>query len=136
MNADKSRSVISTIVNQSRIKGPTRQERKTSYLHDYQKEHQVALSSAQTQEREARKSRFNMSDDDDGDIDDMDQTLTWIGFNAIASRDTLQIDIEKFEDMLELTGKDISDLEYSYSKRTAADGSLILVPKIPSVSSQ
>ena len=27
--------------------------------------------------------------------------------------------------MLELTEKDISDLEYSYSKRTAADGRLI-----------
>ena len=27
--------------------------------------------------------------------------------------------------MLELTKKDISDLEYSYSKRTAADGRLI-----------
>ena len=47
--------------------------------------------------------------------------LTWIGFNTIASRDALQINIEKFEDMLKITEKDISDLEYSYSKRTAAD---------------
>ena len=62
--------------------------------------------------------------DDDDDIKEMEQTLTWIGFNTIASRDALQINIEKFEDMLELTKKDISDLEYSYSKCTAANGRL------------
>ena len=86
-NADKSRSVISTIVEHSRTKLSTMQDRKASYLHDYRNEHQVALPSAQTQEREARKSIFNMSndDDDDDDIDDMKQTLTWIGFNTIAS---------------------------------------------------
>ena len=68
-----------------------------------------------------------MSEDDDGDddIDEMEQTITWIGFNTIASRYALKIDIEKFEDMIELTKKYISDLEYSYSKRTAADGRLI-----------
>ena len=55
-NADESRSVISTIVDNSRTKRPTSQERKASYLHDYQKEHQVALSSTKTQEREARDS--------------------------------------------------------------------------------
>ena len=65
-------------------------------------------------------------DDDDDDINEMEYTLTWIGFNTIVSRDALQIVIEQFEDMLELTEKDISDLEYSYSKRTAADGILIL----------
>ena len=64
-------------------------------------------------------------DDNDDDINEMEQTLTWIGFNTIASRDTLQIDIEQFEDMLELAKKVILDLEYSYSKRTAADGRLI-----------
>ena len=63
--------------------------------------------------------------DDDDDIDVMEQTLTWIGFNTTASRDALHIDIDQFEDMLELTEKDISDLENSYSKRTAADGRLI-----------
>ena len=65
------------------------------------------------------------NDNDDDEIDKMEQTLTWISFNATASRDALQINIEQFEDMLELTEKDISDLEYSYSKRTAADGRLI-----------
>ena len=55
----------------------------------------------------------------------MEQALTWIGFNTVASRDTLQINIEQFEDMLELTEKDILDIEYSYSKRTAADVRLI-----------
>ena len=64
-------------------------------------------------------------DNDDDNINEMEQTLMWIGFNTTASRDALQIDIEQFEDMLELTEKDISDLEYSYSKRTAADGRLI-----------
>ena len=44
----------------------------------------------------------------------MAQTLIWIGFNTVASREALQIDIEQFEDMLDLTEKDISDLEYSY----------------------
>ena len=70
---------------------------------------------------------FNVSkdDDDDDDIDKIEQTLIWIGFNTISSRDALQIDIEKFEDMLELVEKDISYLEYSYLKRTAADGRLI-----------
>ena len=55
-----------------------------------------------------------MSEDDYDDIEDMDQTLTWIGLSTITSRDALQIDIEQFDDMLELTEKDISDLEYSY----------------------
>ena len=64
-------------------------------------------------------------DDDYYDIDEMEQTLTWIGFNTTASREALQIDIEQFKDMPELTKKDISDLDYSYSKRTAADGRLI-----------
>ena len=55
----------------------------------------------------------------------MEQTLTWIVFNKNASMDALQMDIEQFEDMLELTEKDISDLEYSYSNRTAPYGRLI-----------
>ena len=40
-----------------------------------------------------------MSNGDDDDIDNMDQTLTWIGFDTIASRDAIQIDIEQFDDM-------------------------------------
>ena len=52
-----------------------------------------------------------MSHDEDDDIDDIDQTLMWIVFNTISSRDALQIDIEQFDDMLELTKKDTSDLE-------------------------
>ena len=66
-------------------------------------------------------------DDDDDDINKMEQTRTWIGFNTTASRGTLQINIEQFEDILKLTKKYILDLEYSYSKRTAADGRLIFV---------
>ena len=66
-----------------------------------------------------------MSNNGDDEINDMDHTLMWIGFNKIAVRDALQIVIEQFNDMLELTEKDILDLEYSYSKRTAADGRLI-----------
>ena len=68
---------------------------------------------------------MSKDDNDDDDIDKMEQTLTWIGFNAIANKDALQIDIYQFKDMLELTEKDILDLEYSYSKRTATDGRLI-----------
>ena len=90
-NDDKSRCLISTIVEHSKTKQPTRQDRKDRYLHDYRKEHQVALLSAQTQERDARKSRFNMSDDDDDDINDMDQTLTWIGFNTFSSKDATNV---------------------------------------------
>ena len=55
-DVDKYRSVTSTIAEHSRTKLPTRQDRKAIYLHDYRKEHQVALSSAQTQERGARES--------------------------------------------------------------------------------
>ena len=68
-----------------------------------------------------------MSEDDDDDdaINKMEQTLTWIGFNTTASRDALQIDIEQFEYTLEFTEKYILDIEYSYSKRTAAYGRLI-----------
>ena len=54
---------------------------------------------------------MSKDDNDDDDIDKMEQTLTWIGFNTIASRDALQIGIDQFEDMLELTNKYISDLE-------------------------
>ena len=66
------------------------------------------------QKREKQESPwFNKSEDDNDDdgIDEMEQTLTWIGFNTIASRDALQIGIDQFEDMLELTNKYISDLE-------------------------
>ena len=66
-----------------------------------------------------------MSNDDDDDIDDIAQTLLWFGFNTVTSREALQIDIEQFDDMLELTKKDILDLEYLYSKRTVADGRLV-----------
>ena len=66
-----------------------------------------------------------MSDNEYDDINNMDQNPTWIGCNTIACRDALQIDIAQFGDMLQLTKKDISDLEYSYSKHTAADGRLI-----------
>ena len=57
----------------------------------------------------------------------MEQRLTCIGFNKTASRDALHIDIEQFKDMLGLTKNDISELEYSYVNRTAADGRLIFV---------
>ena len=66
-----------------------------------------------------------MSDDDDDEINNMAQTLMRISFNTFASREAIQINIEQFEDMLELTEKNISDLEYSYSKRTVADGRLV-----------
>ena len=46
---------------------------------------------------------MSKDDDDDDEIDEMEHTLTWIGFNTTASKDALQIDIEQFEDMLELT---------------------------------
>ena len=55
----------------------------------------------------------------------MEQALTWIGFTNDANRAALRIDIAEFEDMLELSEKDISDLEYSYSKRTVGDGRFI-----------
>ena len=64
-------------------------------------------------------------DNDDDDTEETEQTLTWICFNTISSRYVIQIDIDQFEDMLELTKKDISDLEYSYSSQTAKDGTLI-----------
>ena len=57
---------------------------------------------------------MSKDDNEDGYIDEMEQTLTCIVFNTTASRDALQIDIEQFEDMIELTEKDISGLEYSY----------------------
>ena len=43
---------------------------------------------------------MSADDNDCDDIDEMEQTLTWIGFNTTASREALQIDIEQFEDML------------------------------------
>ena len=68
-----------------------------------------------------------MSEDnnDDDDINETEQTLTWVGFNTTASSDAIQINIEQFENMIELTEKDISGLKYSCSKRTAVDGILI-----------
>ena len=50
-------------------------------------------------------------DDDDDDVDKTEQTLTWIGFNTTSIRYALQINIEQFEDMIELTKKDILDLQ-------------------------
>ena len=66
-----------------------------------------------------------MSNDDDDNIDNMAQTLMWIGFNKVTSRESFKIDVEQFDGVWELTDIDISDLEYSYSKRTVADGRLI-----------
>ena len=46
MNADNSRSVISTIIEHSRTKRQTRQDWKAIHLHDYRKDQQVEISSA------------------------------------------------------------------------------------------
>ena len=39
-------------------------------------------------------------DDDDDEINEMEQTLMWIGFNKTAISNAHQIDIAQFEDML------------------------------------
>ena len=54
-----------------------------------------------------------MSNDDYDEISDMAQNLMWTGFNAFAMREALQVDIDQFDDILQIPEKDISDLEYS-----------------------
>ena len=68
---------------------------------------------------------MSKDDNDDDNIDEMEQTLTCIGFNTTASRDALQICIEQFEDMQELTEKYILDIEHSFLKRITVDVRLI-----------
>jgi len=48
----------------------------------------------------------------------MNQVLIWIGFDVVANRQTLCSEITEIKDMVDLTEKDITELQDSYAKRT------------------
>ena len=48
----------------------------------------------------------------------MNQVLIWIGFNVVANRQALRSEIAEIKDMVDLTEKDITELQESYAKRT------------------
>ena len=56
----------------------------------------------------------------------MDTVLTWIGFEAEATRIRLQEEgLATFDDIVIMKEKDIPDLAESYGRRTVADGRTI-----------
>jgi len=52
----------------------------------------------------------------------MNQVLIWIGFNVVANRQALCSEIAEIKDMVDLTEKDITELQESYAKRTQNAG--------------
>jgi hypothetical protein len=56
----------------------------------------------------------------------MDTVLTWIGFDADATRERIRAEgFDTFDDLATLKEKDIRDLAESYGRRTVADGRAI-----------
>jgi len=47
----------------------------------------------------------------------MNQVLIWIGFDVVANRQALCSEIAEIKDMVDLTEKDITELQESYAKR-------------------
>ena len=52
----------------------------------------------------------------------MNQVLIWIGFDVVANRQALRSEIAEIKDMVDLTEKDITELQESYAKRTQNTG--------------
>jgi len=52
----------------------------------------------------------------------MNQALIWIGFDIVANRQALRSEIAEIKDMVDLTEKDITELQESYAKRTQNAG--------------
>ena len=52
----------------------------------------------------------------------MNQVLIWIGFDVVANRQALRSEIAEIKDMVDLTEKDITELQESYAKRTQNAG--------------
>ena len=48
----------------------------------------------------------------------MNQVLIWIGFDVVANRQALCPEIAEIKEMVDLTEKDITELQESYAKRT------------------
>jgi len=48
----------------------------------------------------------------------MNQVLIWIGFDVVANRQAFRSEIAEIKDMVELTEKDITELQELYAKRT------------------
>ena len=48
----------------------------------------------------------------------MNQVLIWIGFDVVANRQALRSEIAEIKDMVDLTEKDITELQELYAKRT------------------
>jgi len=54
----------------------------------------------------------------------MNQVLIWIGFDVVANRQALRSEIAEIKDMVDLTEKDITELQESYAKRTQNAGQM------------
>jgi len=52
----------------------------------------------------------------------MNQVLIWIGFDVVANRQALRSEIAEIKDMVDLTEKDITELQESYAKHTQNAG--------------
>ena len=59
-------------------------------------------------------------------VDQIRQILTWIGFTVAKDRQLIIDDaFESYNDLLELTGKDIADLSASFGRRIVLNGQII-----------
>ena len=56
----------------------------------------------------------------------MNQVLIWIGFDVVANRHALRSEIAEIKDMVDLTEKDITELQELYAKRTQNAGRMYL----------
>jgi len=54
----------------------------------------------------------------------MNQVLIWIGFDVVANRQALCSEIAEIKDMVDLTEKDITELQELYAKRTQNAGQM------------
>jgi len=52
----------------------------------------------------------------------INHVLIWIGFDVVANRQALCSEIAEIKDMVDLTEKDITELQESYAKRTQNAG--------------
>ena len=52
----------------------------------------------------------------------MNQVLIWIGFDVVANRQALRSEIAEIKDMVDLSEKDITELQELYAKRTQNAG--------------
>ena len=58
--------------------------------------------------------KFRRQAQEEAEVDMLNQVLIWIGFDVVANRQALCLEIVEIKDMTDLTEKDITELQESY----------------------